>query len=338
MITKVISEELVQKTRKIIDRHHRFVITAHISPDGDALGSSLGLYLFLRDMGKQATVILPDSVTDNLAWLPGAAEAVVYAADPAAAQAFIADAEVIFCVDFNEAKRMGPMGELVAKADAVRVMVDHHLYPQPFCDVCISHPEISSTSELIFRLICRMGCAEAITPEVATVVYTGMMTDTGAFTFNSCSPDIYIIISELLKTGINKDKIYDRVFNTFTADRERLMGYAVNRKMHIFEPYGAAMITLSREELAAYNFKKGDSEGFVNIPLAIKGIVFSAFFREEPEYIRVSLRSKGNFPANLIAERHFNGGGHKNAAGGEFYGTLAEAEALLASVLPEYFK
>ena len=337
MITKVIREELVLKTRKVIDHHHRFVIVAHVSPDGDAMGSSLALCLFLRELGKEASVVLPDSISDNLRWLPGAAEAFIFDEQADVASEVIADAEVIFCVDFNGVKRMGRMGELVAKAKAVRIMIDHHLYPEPFCDVCISHPEISSTSELVFRLICRMGCVEMLTPEIATAVYTGMMTDTGAFTYNSGSPEIYLIIAELLKVGINKDKIYDRVFNTFSADRERLMGYTINRKMHIFDPYGAAMISLTRDELKAYNYRKGDTEGFVNIPLSIKGVVFSAFFREEEEYVKVSLRSKGDFPANLVAERYFNGGGHKNAAGGEFFGTLTEAEALLASVLPEFF-
>lgn len=336
MITKVIREDLVQKVKKTVENYDRFVIVAHISPDGDAMGSSLGLYHFLKEMDKEATVIYADSVSDNLSWLPGVKDALFYDANPDAAAVCIANAEVIFCVDFNAVKRMGPMGELVAKADVVRIMVDHHLYPEDFCHICISHPEISSTSELVFRLICRMGYFDMMTLDIATVIYTGMMTDTGAFTYNSNSPEIYVIISELLKLGINKDKIYDRVNNTFSESRERLMGYTISQKMKLFERYKASMISLTKEELEQYNFKKGDSEGFVNIPLSVKGIVFSAFFRQDREYVKVSLRSKGNFPANKVAEQYFNGGGHKNAAGGEFFGTIEEAEQLFESILPQF--
>lgn len=336
MITKVIREDLVQKVKKAVEKHSRFVIVAHISPDGDALGSSLGLYHFLQEMEKEVTVIYADSVSDNLNWLPGIKDALFFDAAPESATARIVEAEVIFCVDFNAAKRMGPMGDLVARADALRIMVDHHLYPEDFCQICISHPEISSTSELVFRLICRMGYFDMINLNIATVIYTGMMTDTGAFTYNSNSPEIYVIISELLKIGINKDKIYDRVFNTFSESRERLMGYTISKKMKIFDRYKASMISLTKEELEAYDFKKGDSEGFVNIPLSVKGIVFSVFFRQDKEYVKVSLRSKGNFPANKVAEQYFNGGGHKNASGGEFFGTIEEAERLFESILPHF--
>ncbi|MEG1586001.1 MAG: bifunctional oligoribonuclease/PAP phosphatase NrnA [Bacteroidales bacterium] len=336
MITKVIREELVQKVKKAIEKHNKFVIVAHVSPDGDALGSSLGLYHFLGEMEKEVTVIYADSVSDNLNWLPGVKDALFYEDTPDVANEEIAAADVIFCVDFNAAKRMGKMAGEVVKADALRIMVDHHLYPEDFCQIVISHPEISSTSELIFRLICRMGFFDMIDLNIATVIYTGMMTDTGAFTYNSNAPEVYVIISELLKIGINKDKIYDRVFNTFSESRERLMGYTINKKMKIFKPYKAAMISLTAEELKAYEYKKGDSEGFVNIPLSVKGIVFSVFFREDKEYIKVSLRSKGNFPANKVAEQFFNGGGHKNASGGEFFGTMEEAERLFESILPHF--
>lgn len=336
MITKVIREELVQKVKKAVEKHNRFVIVAHVSPDGDALGASLGLYHFLGEMEKEVTVIYADSVSDNLKWLPGVKDALYYEEVPEAANAEIAAAEVIFCVDFNAAKRMGAMASEVVGANALRIMVDHHLYPEDFCQIVISHPEISSTSELIFRLICRMGFFDMINLDIATVIYTGMMTDTGAFTYNSNGPEIYVIISELLKIGINKDKIYDRVFNTFSESRERLMGYTISKKMKVFKRYKAAMISLTADELKQYDFKKGDAEGFVNIPLSVKGVVFSVFFREDKEYIKVSLRSKGNFPANKVAEQFFNGGGHKNASGGEFFGTMAEAEQLFESILPHF--
>ena len=233
---------------------------------------------------------------------------------------------------------MGPLADVVLNHDAPRILIDHHLYPDDFCNVTISHPKISSTSELVYRFIVQSKLSEYIDKNIATCIYTGMMTDTGAFTYNSNSSEIYVVISELLKYGINKDEIYDKVNNTFSECRERLMGYTINEKMRVYPEYCAAMISLTKEELDKYNFKKGDSEGFVNIPLAIKDIVFSVFFREDSEYIKVSLRSKGDFPANKVSENHFNGGGHKNAAGGEFWGTMEEAIQLFESVLPEYKK
>lgn len=336
MITKVIREELVEKVKKVIEKKDRFVIVAHISPDGDAIGSSEGLFHFLGELKKEVTVVFHDSISDNLRWIPGVKQALIYEESPEASREAIADAEVIFCVDFNASKRMGKLADAVIQAQAIRIMVDHHLYPDDFCDIVISHPEISSTSELIFRLICRMGYFNLINHDGATAIYTGMMTDTGAFTYNSNSSEIYVIIAELLKKGIDKDKIYDRVFNTFSASRERLMGYTINKKMRIFKEFKASMISLSKEELEQYEYKKGDTEGFVNIPLSVKGVVFSAFFRQEDEFVKVSLRSKGNFPANKVSEAYFNGGGHKNAAGGEFFGSLEDAEKLFESILPEF--
>ncbi|MGL4293485.1 MAG: DHH family phosphoesterase [Bacteroidales bacterium] len=336
MITKIIREELVQKVKKAIEKYERFVIVSHVSPDGDALGSSLGLFHFLGEKGKEVTVVYADQVSDNLSWLPGVKDALFYDETPEAANEVIAAAEVIFCVDFNAAKRMGEMAKEVVASNALRIMVDHHLYPEDFCQIIISHPEISSTSELVFRLICRMGYFDRIDLNIATAVYTGMMTDTGAFTYNSNYSEIYVIISELMKIGINKDKIYDRVFNTFSESRERLMGYTINKKMKIYNSYKASMISLTAQELEDFNYKKGDTEGFVNIPLSVKGIVFSVFFRQDKEYIKVSLRSKGDFPANKVAEQFFNGGGHKNASGGEFYGTMEEAQRVLESALPQF--
>ncbi|MEG1615902.1 MAG: bifunctional oligoribonuclease/PAP phosphatase NrnA [Bacteroidales bacterium] len=338
MITKVIGDESIQQVKEIIAGNERFVIVAHISPDGDAVGSTQGMAQFLGEWGKEATVVYNDSVSDNLKWIPGVKGSLIYEETPEEALEAIEQADVIFCMDFNIHKRMGKIADAVVQSRALRVMIDHHLCPGDFCDVVISHPEISSTSELLYRLIRQMGETKRIDERGATAIYTGMMTDTGAFTYNSSNPQIYMIIAELLKKGIDKDKIYDRVFNTFTENRERLMGYTINKKMRLFKEYNAAMISLTSEELKSFDYKKGDSEGFVNIPLSVKGVVFSAFFRQDEEYVKVSLRSKGNFPANKVSEQYFNGGGHKNAAGGEFFGTIEEAERLFEEILPLFSK
>lgn len=336
MISKIIPEECIQQVRKLLDKHDNIVIVCHVSPDGDAIGSSLGLYHFLEEIGKRVTVIVPDSLPKNLLFLKGVKDILIYTRYPEYAQELIEQAELIFCLDFNALSRLGDLEEPIGKASAKKVMVDHHLYPEPFCDVTISHPQVSSTCELVFRLICRMGMFEYLTLKSANAIYVGMMTDTGNFTYNSNKPEMYFIVGELIKKGINKDDLYAKVCNTNSLDKLRLNGFAIHEKLTVFEPHHTAMITLTKDELKKFHYQKGDSEGLVNVPLSIPGIVFSAFFREEDDFIKVSLRSKGEFPANKVAEEWFNGGGHLNAAGGEFYGTMDEIITRFVKLLPQY--
>jgi len=214
--------------------------------------------------------------------------------------------------------------------------MDHHPHPADFADITISYPQIASTSEIVFRYICRTGCFDVMTTECATCVYTGMMTDTGAFTFNSNNEEMYYIISQLIRKGIDKDDIYAKVYNTYSADRMRLMGFVLHERMQVWEACRTAVITLSEKDLAAFDYRVGDTEGFVNLPLSIDGVDFSVFLREESGRIKLSFRSKGSFPANKIAAELFNGGGHLNAAGGEFKGSLAEAVKRLEERLPDF--
>ena len=325
MLKKIIPESKIQQAQKYVDKYDRIVIVTHISPDGDAIGSSLGLYRFLLKLGKSVNVVVPNSFPGFLKWMKGAKDIVVAEWKESMAREVIEAAELIFCLDFNVLKRIDQVAPWVQQSSAKKIMIDHHLEPDDFCDLTISHPEISSTSELIFRFICRMGLFGTVDKECAECIYAGMMTDTGAFSFNSNSPQIYYIISELLGKGIDKDAIYDNVYNHYTESRIRLQGYVLYEKMKIFEEYNTALITLSLEEQKRFEGRKGDTEGFVNMPLSIKGITFSAFFREETNLIKISLRSVGEFPCNEFATKYFNGGGHKNASGGEFYGTLEAA-------------
>lgn len=338
MMSKIISEELIEATRKLIEESNKFVILTHISPDGDAIGSSLGLYHFLGTIENEATVIVPNAFPDFLDWMKGTKEILNYEKYPDFAAQVIAEADLIFFLDFNTLKRIGPIAQLVKKSKAKRVLIDHHLNPDIPCDVQISYPNLSSTSELVFRLICRMGSFDLISKHSAACIYTGMMTDTGAFTYNSNDPDIYFIISQLLKKGIDKDQIYRNVYNNYSECRIRLMGHVFKDNMHIYNKYATISIHLSKKELEKYDYKIGDTEGLVNIPLTIEGIVVSVFFKEEAEKIKLSFRSIGNFPVNKIAAEHFNGGGHLNAAGGEFYGSLQNAIKTFEQVLPEYEK
>lgn len=338
MLSKVILQANIDKVETYFERAGKLVIVTHVSPDGDALGSSLGLYHFLSSQGKTVNVIVPNAFPDFLRWMPGAKDIMRYDKYAEFADKLIGEADVICCLDFNALSRIDKMSKVVGEAPGRKVMVDHHLDPEPFCNVTISHPEISSTSELVFRLICRMGCFDDISFEGAECIYTGMMTDTGGFTYNSNSREIYFIISELLSKGIDKDEIYRRVFNTYSEGRLRLMGYVLYEKMQVFAQFRSALIWLTKAEQGQFQYMKGDTEGFVNMPLQIKGICFSVFLREDTEknMIKVSLRSVGKFPCNKVAAEFFNGGGHLNASGGEFYGTMDEAIELFKRALVKY--
>ncbi|MDH6355645.1 phosphoesterase RecJ-like protein [Dysgonomonas sp. PH5-45] len=336
MISKVISQDKIHKVEDFLNRYDKIIIVSHVSPDGDAVGSSLALYHYLSDAGNDVTVIVPNAFPGFLRWLKGAKDILLYEKYPEFANKLISEADLIFCLDFNVLKRIHTMGPVVAEAKAKKVMIDHHPEPGDFCDVTISYPEISSTSELVFRLICRMGDFEAMSKLSADAIYTGMMTDTGAFTYNSNNPEIYYIIGELLKKGIDKDQIYSNVYHSYTEDRYRMLGYTLSEKMKIYNEYGASLISLTIEEQRRFNARKGDTEGFANLPLNIGGIVFAAFIREDEDMVKISFRSQGDFPANAFSARYFNGGGHLNAAGGEYYGSLNDAIAIFEKALPEF--
>lgn len=337
MITKIIREDLIQKAKKYVEKGDSFVIVTHVSPDGDALGSSLGLYHFLSAYGKDnVSVVVPNDFPSFYRWMPGAKDIVVHEKYPDFAEQLIREADVIFCLDFNEPKRIEKLAGPVLAAEGRKVMIDHHLNPADFCKVTMSYPEMASTSEMIFRFICRMGYFSLMTKEAAACIYTGMMTDTGSFTYNSNKPEIYIIISELIKKGIDKDWIYRQVNQVHTESRVRMMGYVLYEKMKIYPEHRAALITLSAEELEKFHYKSGDTEGFVNLPLSIANVDFSVFIREDKDYVKISLRSVGDFPCNRFAGTYFNGGGHKNASGGEFYGTMADAVATFEQGLQDF--
>ena len=235
-------------------------------------------------------------------------------------------------------KRIDIVAPAVEKATCKKLLVDHHLEPGDFCDVTISHPQISSTSELVFRLICALGGYPLLTREAAECIYTGMMTDTGGFTFNSNNREIYIIIGQLLDKGIDKDEIYRRVYNTYSESRLRLMGFVLSR-MYVYRPLHAALISLTKQEQSRFNCIRGDSEGFVNLPLQIKGMRLSISLREDTErdnLVFVSLRSVDDFPCNEMAARFFNGGGHFNASGGRLACSIGEAEEITRQAIAAY--
>ncbi|MDR2621232.1 MAG: DHH family phosphoesterase [Dysgonamonadaceae bacterium] len=336
MLNRVISEDNIQKAKKLVLNYDKIVIVTHLAPDGDALGSSLGLYHFMMELGKEVQVIVPNDYPAFLHWMPGSKSIINAEWHKKNSEAAIANADLLFCLDFNTLKRSFLLENAIRESKAKKILIDHHLFPEEFANVTISHPEISSTSELIFRFICRMGMYEYVNEPCAECIYTGMMTDTGAFTYNSNSPAIYYIISELLRKGIDKDAIYSRIYNQYAEGRVRLQGYILYEKMKIFDEYKTSLMVLSEEEHMRFSPERGDTEGFVNIPLSIGNIIFSAFIREDKDVIRISLRSKGDFPTNQFATEVYGGGGHLNASGGEFYGKLEDAVKKFEEALPGY--
>ncbi len=337
-ISDVIPPQKVTAIMDIIVRSEKIVITTHLSPDGDALGSSLALYHYLKDRGKQVRIIVPNSFPYFLKWMQGASEIEVYEYNPAAAQHILHNAELIFTLDYNIPKRVGEMGTYLEASPAKKILIDHHPFPGDTFDITVSHPEISSTSELIFRLLFQAGKYEELTQAEAECIYCGMMTDTGGFTYNSSDPEIFEIISLLLRKNIDKDVIYSRVYNNYSEARFRLLGFTLSQRMEIYHDLHAALIYLSRDDQAQFAYSKGDTEGFVNYPLSIKNIIFSTFIREDEGLIKLSFRSQLTFPCNEFAAEFFNGGGHLNASGGEFYGTFEDALHVYAEGLKSYEK
>lgn len=340
MLTNLLDSYSVNQAGQFLQQATRVVILTHMSPDGDALGSALAMNHYLHQIGKVAHVLVPNSFPDFLSWMPGAEQIVIYEAQAQIATNLMDEADLIVCTDFNEPKRIGVLGEkLIAIRARERhvpiILIDHHLHPAPMADITFSYPEMPSSSELVYRLLKQVG---DLSLNSAICIYTGMMTDTGNFSFNSNFPDTYEIIGDLVRIGVDKDAIYNLVNNGHTVDRMRLMGYCLYRKMRIFPERHAALIYLSRKELYQFNFRSGDAEGLVNLPLQIKDVYYSCFMREDKvttseeniaggakTKIKISMRSQGNRPVNGFCHEVFGGGGHMNASGGEYYGPLEDA-------------
>lgn len=329
MLKEIISRVECEQLQALISQSETILCVCHQNPDGDALGASLGWAEVLRTFfGKDPQVIVPDQYPDYLHWMPNTDKIIRYDKHKEGCDWTFQHADLIFCLDFNTSSRVGDMQAALDASPAPRVLIDHHLEPDIPSVITISHPEACSTCELVFRLTWQMGAFEQMTKHFAIPVYCGMMTDTGAFTYNSDNCDVYFIISQLLTKHINKDKIYRNVYHNFSEDRLRLMGYVMYQRLVVDSQRHASYFTLTRQDLKRFNFIKGDAEGLVNMPLQIKGHKLSISLREDTEKentIWVSLRSVDQFPCNEVAARFFNGGGHLNASGGRLYCSMEEA-------------
>ena len=311
-------------------------IVPHSNPDGDAIGSAYGLGLVLKNAGKEVFIITPNDYPDFLAWLNGELEIINYLKRKKTEEAILKRCKVIFCFDFNEIGRADEMEKTIAAFQGTKILVDHHPDPTPFCDLMVSEPAYSSSAELVYDLVVALGLEGFICRKAAEALYTGIMTDTGSFSYSTSRPELYRVLSALVAFGIDTAAIHSLVYDNFSADRMRLMGFCLQQKMVVLPEFRTAYIFLSRDELKMFNFVPGDTEGFVNIPLSIRNIVFSALFIEKEHVVKASFRSKGSFPANAFAASHFNGGGHLNAAGGDDKDTLVNVVEKFTQLLPAY--
>lgn len=328
MLKDILTEEQCRQLRALIEESETIVITCHQNPDGDALGSSLAWAELLRTMGKEPQVIVPDQYPDFLQWLPNSEKIIRYDKHREGCDWTLQHADLVFCMDFNALARVGDMEQALTASPAPRVLIDHHLTPNIPASVTVSDPSASSTCELVFRIVWQMDAFRQMGRNFAVPVYCGMMTDTGAFTYNSCRPEIFFIVSQLLTKHIDKDKIYRNVYHNFSENRLRLTGYVMYQKLVVDSSRHAAYYALTREDLQQFHFMKGDAEGLVNMPLQIKGLKLSISLREDtekPNSVWVSLRSVDQFPCNKMAEQFFNGGGHLNASGGRLSCSIEEA-------------
>ena len=324
----ILNADQLAQLNQLISHAQNILITCHKSPDGDAIGSSLGWADYLRSLGKDATVIVPDQYPDFLKWMPNTEKIVRYDKHKEKCNMLFKITDLIFCLDYNTPSRVDEMESSLVSSSAPKILIDHHLDPNVPAVLTISQPEASSTSELVFRIVWQLGGFERLSKQFAVPVYCGMMTDTGGFLYNSTRPEIYFIIGELLTKNIDKDKIYRNVYHNYSEDRIRMMGYVMYEKLVYVPKLHAAYYTLTKEEQKRFNFLKGDAEGLVNIPQQIKGLKLSISLREDsdkPNLVWVSLRSVDDFPCNKMAEEFFNGGGHLNASGGRVNGTMQDA-------------
>lgn len=337
-VNNIFSSDSIKKLQALIEKHDKIVLTCHMRPDGDAIGSTLGLWHLLKKMGKQPSVVIPDRAPRSLQFLPGAGEIAVFSQHDPYCTRIVDEAGLIIMCDFNTASRQGELADVIQGADCDKVLIDHHKDPDVKCTLMFSYPKMSSTCELVFRLIAALGLYADLDRDAATCLLTGLITDTQNFTVNCNSPEVYEIMMRLLEKDVDKKQIVDEAIKSCTLDSLRLNSFAILERLEIFDRHKCALITLSKEDLEKFNYQKGDTEGLVNEPLNIRGMVYSVFMREDKDCIKVSTRSKFEFPVCDICKDLFNGGGHQMAAGGEFYGSLEECRKIMVDNMDKYDK
>ena len=310
-------KEKIINIKSVLQDSKNIVITVHKSPDGDALGSALALSGLLSQLNHNVTVVSPNSYPSFLFWMKGNENVLVFSEDIEESTKVTMDADIIFLLDYNHLSRIGDYSDIVRDSDAFKVMIDHHQEPDlDVADVIISDTSSCSTAQLLFSVIEKLGYKNLINKDIAECLYAGIMTDTGSFKFSSTTAETHKIIAQLIDFGADNSKVHDLIYDNYTIERTKLLGYCLNKKMETYQDLHAAIISITEEELKGFNFRKGDTEGVVNYALSVKGIIFAVFIVQKDGIVKLSLRSKGDFKVNEIAKKYFSGGGHINAAGG----------------------
>ena len=332
------NRQIIVTIKERILQASSIVIVTHTNPDGDAIGSSLGLYHFLLSLPQKMNikVIVPNEFPSFLKWMPAADDIMVFTTNEKAVTTIIDEADVCFCLDFNSLKRTDKLSPYLEASKAFKILIDHHPQPDNNFDVTISSIESSSTSELIYDVIKEIGGVGALNKEIASCLYVGIMTDTGSFSYSCRRPDTYLAVAELIRQGVDSELIHRKIYDTNSENRLRMLGFCLSERLKVLKEYHTAYIYLTDSDLKHFNHQNGDTEGFVNYALSIEGIVLAVQFTEKEGKIRLSLRSKGKFSVNDLARKHFHGGGHKNASGGDSFGSMTDTLVFFESMLKDY--
>ncbi|MCB0770432.1 MAG: bifunctional oligoribonuclease/PAP phosphatase NrnA [Flavobacteriales bacterium] len=330
-----VPEDQLEKLQVLLDKPKRLAIVSHFNPDGDAIGSSLGLMHVLRSAGHTVNVVMPNTPATFLDWLPGRKELLCFDASPDASASTIRTSDILFCLDFNRLDRIGALEQAARKAP-LKVLIDHHQDPDDFADASFSDISASSTCQMVYDIVKGLGLSGSIGSDAATCLYTGLVTDSGSFRYRSTTPHTMRVAADLMERGVDIDHVHGAIMDTNSEDRLKLLGYTLSEGMTVHHELCTAVLALSKEQLARFNFQAGDTEGFVNYGLSIMGMRLSAFFVERPDLVKISLRSKGDLPVDRFLKEHFNGGGHANAAGGRSELSLQATVDRFMALLPAF--
>ncbi|MFI5204122.1 MAG: bifunctional oligoribonuclease/PAP phosphatase NrnA [Flavobacteriales bacterium] len=323
----------------VLQSKKNIVITAHQNPDGDAVGSAMGLYHALKKMGKNPVVLFPDPFPVFYSWVDSALQSTFYSKNHPVGDELLKQADIIFCLDYNEPSRTGEkMGASIRASSAYKVMIDHHPHPSDFCNLMVSFTTDCSTCQLVYRFLYTLNLQQHINQQAADALYLGIMTDTGSFRYPATSALTHRIIAELIDKGARNAAIHEIVYDNNTEWRLRLTGFALSQKLKVLPEHHTAYFVLTKQELEEYHFQSGDTEGLVNYGLSIQGIQLAAIFMEKDNEVKISFRSHGDVPANLLMSANFSGGGHKNAAGGKSFSSLDETIGTFLSIIPGFMK
>jgi len=313
----------------------KVAIVSHRNPDGDAVGSSLALYFLLNKLKNESSILLPSAIPDFFEWMPGSSHFLIGDLQPEQVERKIKEAEVIFCLDFNQLDRIDKIGEWVGESEAVKILIDHHLNPGDFCDYVYSDTRASSTCQLILEWIQKMEWSHFIDSDIATCLYVGILTDTGNFRYN-INPTLFRITATLLEYGINDQYVQKKIFNSMSEKRLRLLGHSLINRLQVLDEFKTGIIILNKEDYDHFEIERGDTEGIVNFVLQLETVTMAILVNEQPKIIKLSLRSKGDFSVEEIARKYFKGGGHKNASGGFSFLGLNDTLKKIYEILPIY--